>query len=626
MRRGAIVLLVASFCLCVVGYVLYSLRAVNVANARTLEGQQLLVSQRILQRGTVPYAWSAAIYIPSALVQNVLNVESETIVSVPDIPNFGTVELTFRSATLEPQVDGLHAVLKIGLRSRSRNVSLDLAGRGLIGYRGVYQGDGDTRVAKFGILITELKADLSWGVLNFRTPSLLRELAAAGVMRRFGSQFEFSVPIGQPLAASVNVNRVQHIPIAATGGSVDIHFGMLKSQLALPDLTLEPLFLTHGVWLLASSGSPSPDSTPPVSPTDTEIRALRKTVNQLAAHIPEKDPGALAIWIDWQLIAGMVNKFNQLPPPARQVNVESVGTTGKLYTADWHGGGLWVEPTNTDFLHGQAKIEPLQTKWLPKRGLQIDSTISATIDANVNWNFNPGVGGGGIGSTSYGLSGNANLTLSAQTMAALQNIDGHAIALFQVLPRCVNAPVQIGDRGALKLTVKTSVQAFSTPLSPIILFDSLPQQFEIGASLDVGSADSSKVRVDWAAPYLNATFVPVVAETGEVGFYLAAAAKLERGSKGGIGLSITQERSRIVALAQAATPDPTCPNTGDVRVEIAGVELGPNGVIIQLVGAAADVVKRTGQEIQKIYTTPGKAAEDFPGNVVREVHNFFSHL
>jgi hypothetical protein len=197
---------------------------------------------------------------------------------------------------------------------------------------------------------------------------------------------------------------------------------------------------------------------------------------------------------------------------------------------------------------------------------------------------------------------------------------------LQVLPQCVNAPIEIGDRGAIQVSIKTSVQAFSSPLSPTILFDSLPIQFQIDTSADSDSTDSSKIRVAWAAPYVNATFLPVVAEASEEGFYVSATATVKRGSNGGVGLSIEQERRRIATLAQIATPDPACPNTGDLRVEVAGMEIGPNGVVIQALAAAADVIKRVDDELHKIATTPAKAAEDLPGNVAREVHNFFHNL
>ena len=122
----------------------------------------------------------------------------------------------------------------------------------------------------------------------------------------------------------------------------------------------------------------------------------------------------------------------------------------------------------------------------------------------------------------------------------------------------------------------------------------------------------------WAKPVLDVVTLPLAADTTDDGFYISAKLTSLAAAAPDADEKAAKEREKNLREAMKkkldeyarTLPEPACPSTPDLRINIGDIEIGPNNELVKYSAAALDVINRTFQEGKKIIKTPGKAIKD----------------
>lgn len=637
MKRSTQVI-VAGVALVAIGigaFVYWYQREIVIADVRAAKWQQLSASVETIKRGEFPQSWLAGAYISNQVFSSLLDAEQGTRVEVAGVKDYEDLVLTIDSARLIAHTEGPEIALEISAASPKNKLAVRLRTSGILLYRGVSASStADAVKADFGLVLTELKPQLSWSGLSFGVPVALRELVVTGVMKTFSESLVVTVPVSSKLELSFGGLREEVVPIKETGGSIKLQWGGELTKLSRPIAYSVPLYTEAGVWLLATDAAAlPPKASGPEHPTENDLDALRNT---LAKLLPEaaKPKGDLAVWLNSRFVLDIIKDVAALPAERRTIVVRSIEASGDLFEKRWRDdvlgkGGVKLYPVNNNFLAITATIAPPTATWVPQQGINLALPATVEAAANVHWHIDPLVGRG-FGHD-LGLSGKAAQTLSARVGLQIVKLPKAELAVFAPALECVNVPIQIAASGDIKVSAKTGFLVFDKPTTPSIFMDPLPRRVSLAAKdpPKEGTPESKpakpgeiQVKVSWKLPEIDVTLTPVTVQITELGYYVEAKAAVAPASKA-TEAEIKAQRDAIADELKTyweSTVQQTCPKQDDLRVTVAGIEIGPNGLGVQAIKA----FEQGAREVDKAVRQAGKSVGEHVKRIFTEVKKFFS--
>jgi hypothetical protein len=233
------------------------------------------------------------------------------------------------------------------------------------------------------------------------------------------------------------------------------------------------------------------------------------------------------------------------------------------------------------------------------------------------------------------LHGRASNTLNGTVGLQIAEIDGHQVAFLAPRIQCDNIIVHVKENGALQLGAIIGFQPFNEAVGETVIADSIPTRTPLASrsekpegkneSADKKEGGGKDVIVRPPHPAVDLTVIPREGRAKENGFIIAADTRVVAANTVDVDETVQKRRKELHEKLKkhwANAGKPRCPEPADLRVEVAGVEFGPNGEIVRILGEAKDYVDRVKKEVDKVLKTPGKAARDFPGNVQQEARRF----
>jgi hypothetical protein len=628
----------------------FFLSTVQVQDTRKLEWLDLKASEAVLKKGSVPATWVAGAHISNDVLERMLRLQAGTKATVTGIQDFDDLQLEVRKFEVTSQAGPPRIALDLLASSVKKALSIGLKAEAMIGYRRTEMAGKPLRPhAVFNMMVTSLRPTLSWAGLSMSLPKFTESLVASGAMATYGEKMSFKVPLAETIKVSLGepesatdtprkelYTRQMTMPVKDTGGSITLNVTMKNADLDYPISFATPLFGPRGVWLLADdTGFKVPDLGTIATPSDAEIAALRDSVRKLMTEMGESfsPKGDIDLFLNSRALIAMIGKLSSLPEDQRTIAFRSVAVEGNLYNTEWRDdvlgkGGLLVRPANPTFANATAVISPPQVKWLPTIGVKVDSGVMINATAMLHWHFDPLVGGG-VGND-VNLGGSALVPLHGQVGVALKEIDGKKVALLLPSATCTNIPISVAASGDIKVSAKLGLLAMEEPLAPTILLDPIPRRIDISTlatAKPVGENRKVDVWPMWKNPVLDVSMLPIEAKATNDGIWISSSVDVQP-------VKVTdptydQDRKALaqkVAENIKAQTRPACPKPDDLRVSIAGIEIGPNGAVVQIVGAAVGIAKSIAKEAEKMAKTPGKALQEAPGNIGREVKKGFCNV
>jgi len=612
-----------------------------IRDARTLRWNQLQTSRVVLGAGPLASNWAAGVYLSENLIAKVIESQLGTVIRIQGIDKINDLQVELRKAQIDFRVDAPEVELELVASSQEKDVSVVLKAVGLLGYAGTTKkGDVPRSYANFQVVLTSVKPAVNWSNFSVTVPGFMKSLVAGGAMLAIADRLRFDVPLfdaptlslGDPPAADRPAEKVhtQGIPIkqgSSEIGVVTVQVVQRNADIALPLNFSTPVFTQKGVWLLASQRAFLP---PAVSepPSASAAATLRKQVEFMVGEVAAPE-GDLEAFIHQGLVAELVDRLGKLPEDQRTVAVKSVKVTGNLWQDKWKdnifgAGGVYIKGENDAFASAVARLQSINARWVPKEGMALSATAGADFAADLHWHFDPVVTGGFGDKVS--VSAKTSATANGSVNALMATIQGQPAALLVPTLACTLAPLELKAHTDIKLAAKYGLKLFADPVPPIPLVTTQPLRIELPTdAVVVDKKKNIKASANWKMPMTDVTFTPTAAETTETGYHVSAklsslaAAPADASSAAGRAAEKAARDAYRKQLADYANTLPTtrCPEP-DLRLNIGGIEIGPNNELVKYSGDAIKVLNNTFSEAKKIIKTPGKAIQDAPGNIHRE--------
>jgi hypothetical protein len=628
----------------VLGTFLSSLAFAATQSPQQLRLQQLRIAEAVLNKSPIPGTWRGGAFVSAQTIKELFALQAGSKLDIQRFAGFDQLEVELNEVRLKPQPEMMDVTLDLAVRSPKYSSDWSLVGEGLLAYRRTeVDGDSQRQHAVFGIHLEKVRPNVSLLNMRMTPPEFLSGVYASIFMAFLDKWLEFKIPLSPTIKLTVepptdgDKPRELTLPIKATGGSVTFAIEHKKIELPIKMNFALPVFTRNGVWLLADDGQ----FVPPIisatkSPTEKEIAALRTVVGTLLRERVVATAGAdVVLFMHHRGFLEVVDQLRGLSPESKTVVLRSKRHTGRLYDAKWNDrvagqGGLFLEPASGQFASGSITLQSVTGKWLPRTGMSLDATLSARGKIALHWHFDPLLGGG-VGRNVAADAPSISAAVTGLLKMSMTQAEERSVILLHPDVACTHIPVDLKVRGDLDASVHTGFLFLERPLAPLVLVDTIPTRVEmptekqpLKSAKPLADHDGSKtsVRIVWRHPEVDIAVIPISASTTEAGFVAFAKASVSQPKLDKDTLKRARE-AHTKALNQTLTTahGQKCPRADDLRVTIAGMEIGPNGEIIKILKTVVDVAGRVKSEATKISKTPGKALADFPGNVAREAEN-----
>jgi hypothetical protein len=613
-----------------------------IRDARTLRWNQMQTSRAVLGTGPLAANWAAGVYLSENLLAKVIESQLGTVIRIQGIDKIDDLEVTLRKAQIDFRVDAPEVDLELVASSQKKDVSVVLKAVGLLGYAGTtMKGEVPRNHASFQVVLTSVKPAVNWSNFSVAVPGFMKSLIAGGAMLAIADRLRFDVPLfdapslslGDPPAADRPAEKVhtQDIPIkqgSSEVGMVSLQVVQRNADIVLPLSFGTPVFTPDGVWLLASQ---KPFLPPAMSepPGPSAAATLRKQVEAMVGEMAAPD-GDVVAFIHQGLIADLVDRLGKLPEEQRTVTAKSVKVTGNLWQDKWRDnifgkGGVYIRGQNDRFASAVTRLQSISARWVPKDGMALSATVGADFAADLHWHFDPLVSGG-FGDD-VGVSAKTSATANGSVNVRMATIQGQPAALLVPTLACTLAPLDLKAHTDIKLAAKYGIKMFAEPVPPIPLVTTQPLRLELPTgTVVVDKKKDIKASADWKIPVVDFTFTPTAAQATETGYHVSAKlsslAEAPAGAATPAGRAADKAqrdayRKQLVEYARTL-PSAKCPDP-ELRLNIGGIEIGPNNELVKYSADAIKLINNTFSEAKKIIKTPGKAIQDAPRNIHREV-------
>lgn len=381
-------------------------RSWNSAEAIRSETLQLRNAQLILQRGALPDAWDAGVYVAADAIEEVTDafegVEAH-IAGGKDTLQLSRLDLTFAPT-------GIRGIASIAATESMTGARVELVVEGYLDYlRAELTGENSDAHAMFAFRPSHVYATAKWGFWNGKTDAFAGRLLANQMGRHFVKMLTFPVPIVRHLPVRIGIAKNaagQHSKSDTKdigGARIDIEQTMPESDVGPSMTAMLPLYTPDGVWLLARLSSvaqvPDTKSLPKdrsklVRERDALLAEITKKLGQV-----QEPPDDICLWFGKALFAAIPDRIRSLDEVHRTFHMKSVRVQGSLYDKMKDNKvigeyGVRVNLKHANSATGYVRVDSADYSWNEKNGAAIRATASAHADIGVGVEVDLGPGGG----------------------------------------------------------------------------------------------------------------------------------------------------------------------------------------------------------------------------------------
>lgn len=509
------------------------------------------------------------------------------------------LEITGTQVDIQPGYLQLSLSLEVTHHEMPFPVTFTAQGVLLVSGVDIEPGRAGVSHAHYQIAIREVRAKLGKGLSTFQSIGWARKILASHVAKRFAESLRFSLPIDFPIDLGLGFYR--SMTHKTEHGEFQIQYRMSEPQLTADSaIHVVPSIPTRdAIWFLGAIATKEDVDDilrgvhrPQPGEPQAEIHALRRSVARLVDNFPALNED-IAIYVNAEFFHTALKAFNNLSEEHRRIDAQLTARR-EFITKSFKkrglvgSGGYSIRFLDDKSLSGTVFLSPLTATWTDGTGLSLSGDVKVTAKAGIEIHIDPFIGGGF--KTPLMINGSTTVPLKVQLDSRHISLqDGTTAAVIGPAISCVRFPLRLEAGGTIPFGAITDQFVGKEQLDPQIIMSSDVHWSRLAAK---GQKGILQFDDDYWAGF---RIVPknVIAHVGGYKFIAQTDSLLAKGKRPKPALN-SKQRESIKDIWKSRV-EQTCLEARPPTYLFAGLEFGPNNVLVKSLGALASGANLAGE-------------------------------